>query len=138
VTVAQTAWPAQCGGNHSHQGHRECILERMAHLPALRTGHSAWLIGIGGAAGLAGGLAWLIKGVTILGVDYQPPLTFEVALPLFGLSLLSVAHLTLQRMRRTVVAALAWLAVVTGLVALVSDLLDKGWDASIAASSCPY
>lgn len=61
-------------------------------------------------------------------------LWFEVALPLFGLSLLSVAHLTLQRMRRTVVAALAWLAVVTGLVALVSDLLDKGWDASIAAS----
>ena len=30
---------------------------------------------------------------------------------------------------------LAWLAVVTGLVALLSELLDKGWDVSIAASS---
>ena len=33
------------------------------------------------------------------------------------------------------IVAMAWLAVVTGLVALVSELLDKGWDASIAASS---
>ena len=107
----------------------------MAHMAALRTSGSARLIRIGGAAGLAGGLAWVIKGVAILAVDDQPPLAFEVALPLFGLSLLGVAHLTLQRMRRTVVVALAWLAVVTGLLALVSELLDKGWDASIAASS---
>ena len=38
-------------------------------------------------------------------------------------------------MRRRVVVAMAWLAVVTGLVAVVSELLDKGWDASIAVAS---
>ena len=107
----------------------------MAHMAAVPTSGSAWLIRIGGAAGLAGGLAWVIKGVAILAVDEQPPLVFEVALPLVGLSLLGVAHLTLQRMRRRVVVAMAWLAVVTGLVALVSESLEEGWDASIAASS---
>ena len=71
----------------------------------------------------------------ILAADNQPPLAFGVALPLFGLSLLGVAHLTLRGIRRTVVVTLAWLAVVTGLVALLSELIDKGWDASIAASS---
>ncbi len=107
----------------------------MAHTAGLRTSGSARLIRIGGAAGLAGGLAWVIKGVAILAADEQPPLLFDLALPLFGLSLLGVAHLTLRQVRRTVVAALAWLAVVTGLVALVSELFDKGWDASIAVSS---
>ena len=107
----------------------------MAHIAALRTSGSARLIWIGGAAGLAGGLAWVIKGVAILAVDEQPPLAFEVALPLFGLSLVGVALLTSCGIRRTIVVGLAWLAVVSGLVALMSDLLDKGWDESIAASS---
>jgi hypothetical protein len=107
----------------------------MAHIAGLRTSGSVRLIRIGGAAGLAGGLAWVIKGGAILAADDQPPLMFDVALPLFGLSLLGVAHLTLRQVRRTVVAALAWLAVGTGLVALMSELLDRGWDASIAASS---
>lgn len=107
----------------------------MARIAALRTGSGARLIRIGGAAGLAGGLAWAIKGVAILAVDNQPPLAFGVALPLFGLSLLGVAHLTLRGIRQTVVVTLAWLAVGAGLVALLSELLDKGWDASIAASS---
>ena len=48
-------------------------------MAALRTSGSARLIRIGGAAGLAGGLAWVIKGVAILAVDDQPPLAFEVA-----------------------------------------------------------
>jgi hypothetical protein len=107
----------------------------MAHMTALRTSGSAGLIRIGGAAGLAGGLAWVIKGGAILAADDQPPLAFGIALPLFGLSLLGVAHLTLRGIRRRVVVTLAWLAVVTGLVALLSELLDKGWDVSIAASS---
>jgi hypothetical protein len=99
----------------------------MAHMAGLRTSGSARLIRIGGAAGLAGGLAWAIKGGAILAADDQPPLMFDVALPLFGLSLLGVAHLTLRQVRRTVVAAFAWLAVGTGLVALMSELLDKAW-----------
>ena len=107
----------------------------MAHMTALRTSGSARLIRIGGAAGLAGGLAWVIKGGAILAADDQPPLAFGIALPLFGLSLLGVAHLTLRGIRRRVVVILAWLAVVTGLMALLTELLDKGWDVSIAASS---
>ena len=106
----------------------------MSHIAGLRSSGSARLIRIGGVAGLAGGLAWVIKGVAILAADDQPPLAFGVALPLFGLSLLGVAHLALWQVRRTVVAVLAWLAVAAGLVALTSELLDKGWDASIAAS----
>lgn len=107
----------------------------MAHLTAVRTSGSARLIRIGGAAGLAGGLAWVIKGVAILAVDEQPPLALDVALPLFGVSLVGVALLTSRGIRRTIVACLAWLAVVTGLVAVLSELLGKGWDASIAVSS---
>ena len=48
---------------------------------------------------------------------------------------MGVAHLALRQVRRTGVVALAWLAVAAGLVALMSELLDKGWDTSIAASS---
>lgn len=107
----------------------------MAHIAALRTSGSARLIWIGGAAGVAGGLAWVFKDMAILAVDGQRPLAFEVALPLFGLSLVGVALLTSRGSRRTIVVGLAWLAVVTGLMALVSELLDKGWDESIAASS---
>ena len=104
-------------------------------MTALRASGSARLIRIGGAAGLAGGMAWVIKGGAILAADNQPPLAFGIALPLFGLSLLGVAHLTLRGIRRGVVVTFAWLAVVTGLVALLSELLDRGWDVSIAASS---
>ena len=107
----------------------------MAHLAAQWTSGSARLIRIGGAAGLAGGLAWVVKGVAILATDRQPPVLFDLALPLFGLSLLGVAHLALGQGRRTAVAALGWLAVGAGLVAVVSELLDRSWDASIAASA---
>ena len=107
----------------------------MAHVAVARTRGSAGLIRIGGAAGLAGGLAWVVKGSVILVVGQQPPLVFDLALPLFGLSLGGVALLTPRGTRRTVVLGLAWLAVVAGAVALWSELLDKGWDQSIAASS---
>ena len=133
--LAALGWLAHAEGRHSCCDRCERILERMAHIAGLRTSGSARLIRIGGVAGLAGGLAWVIKGVAILAADDQPPLTFGVALPLFGLSLVGVAHLALRQVRRTVVVALAWLAVAAGLVALMSELLDKGWDTSIAASS---
>jgi hypothetical protein len=107
----------------------------MAQIAALRTGGTARLIRIGGAAGVVGGLAWVVKGTAILAVDEQPPVVFELALPLFGLSLVGVALLTFRSVRRTIVVCLAWLAVVAGLVALVSELLDLAWDESIAASS---
>lgn len=107
----------------------------MAHVAALRTDGRARLIRIGGAAGLAGGLAWVIKGATILVVGEQPPLAFGLALPLFGLSLLGVALLTSRGTRRTIAAGMAWLAVVAGVMALWSELFDSGWDQSIAVSS---
>jgi hypothetical protein len=101
-----------------------------------RTRDSARLVRLGGAAGLAGGLAWVVKGAFILAVDEQPPLTFEVAMPLLGASLLGVAHVTVPTSRRrTVVVALGSLALVSGLVALVSELLGESWDPSIAVSA---
>jgi hypothetical protein len=92
---------------------------------------------MGGAAGLAGGLAWVVKALAILAADEQPPVVFGLALPLFGLSLVGVALLTSQGFRRTivVVVGLAGLAVVTGLAALASELLDLALDESIAASA---
>ena len=73
---------------------------------------------------MAGGFAWVVKGVGILAVDKQPPVVFELALPLFGLSLVGVALLTSRGIRRTIVVSLGWLAVATGLGATVSELLD--------------
>ena len=84
---------------------------------------------------MVGGLAWVVKSVAILAVDEQPPVLFELALPLFGLSLVSVALLTARGIRRTIVVGMAWLAVVAGLAALMSELLDVAWDESIAASA---
>ncbi|MGA9747837.1 MAG: hypothetical protein WBQ50_10330, partial [Nocardioides sp.] len=107
----------------------------MAQMAALRTLGSAGSIRIGGAAGVVGGLAWVVKSVAILAVDEQPPVLFELALPLFGLSLVSVALLTARGIRRTIVVGMAWLAVVAGLAALMSELLDVAWDESIAASA---
>jgi hypothetical protein len=39
---------------------------------------------MGGAAGLAGGLARVVKALAILAADEQPPVVFELALPLFA------------------------------------------------------
>ena len=104
-------------------------------MAAPRIGRGAGLIPIGGSAAVAGGLAWVVKGVAILAVDDQPPVLFELALPLLGLGLVGVAVLTARGIRRTIVVGLAWLAVVAGVVALVSEVLDLAWDVSIAVSS---
>lgn len=84
---------------------------------------------------MAGGFAWVVKGVGILAVDKQPPVVFELALPLFGLSLVGVALLTSRGIRRTIVVSLGWLAVATGLGATVSELLDVTLHEGIAASA---
>lgn len=108
----------------------------MADRAALRTSGGATLVRVGGVAGLAGGLSWVIKGMMILTTGDQPPLTYELAPPLLGASLLGVAHLAMPRShRRAFVAASAWLAVASGLVALGSEVLDESWDPSIATSA---
>ena len=104
-------------------------------MAAPRIGRGTRLIPIGGSAAVAGGLAWVVKGVAILAVDDQPPVLSELALPLLGLGLVGVAVLTARGIRRTIVVGLAWLAVVAGVVALVSEVLDFAWDVSIAVSS---
>lgn len=106
----------------------------MADLPALPHPGAATLVRLAGAAGVAGGLCWAVKSASILATGIQPPLTYELALPLLATSLVGVAHLVLPRSRRgTVVAATAWLAVGSGLIALVSELLGESWDPFIAA-----
>lgn len=105
----------------------------MGHESAPHGTLGATLVRVGGAAGLLGGLAWVVKSVTILVTGHQPPLTYEVALPLLGASLVGVAHLVLEPgRRRTLVLTAAWLAVLTGSVALGSELLGESWDPSIA------
>jgi hypothetical protein len=90
----------------------------------------------GGAAALIGGVAWLVKGLTILiGAD-QPPLLFEVAPMLFGLGLVSVAHSTMPPSpRRTAVFGCAGVATSAGMVALVSELVGEVVGAALAISS---
>lgn len=102
-------------------------------MSARGTSGGAILIRIGGAAGLVGGFVWVVKGVVILAGGDQPPLTFDLALPLFGACLLGVALLTMPTShRRTVVVTLAWVALVSGMVAWGSEVLGRSWDASIA------
>lgn len=106
----------------------------MGDMSAPRDSLGATLVRVGGAAGLLGGLSWVVKSVTILVTGHQPPLTFDVTLPLLGASLVGVAHLVLvPGRRRTVVLTAAWLAVVTGSVALGNELLGESWDPAIAA-----
>lgn len=94
----------------------------------------ATLVRIGGAAGVAGGLCWVVKSGSILATGVQPALTLELALPLLGASLVGVAGLVLPPgRRRRVVATAAWLAVGSGLIALGSELLGESWDPFIAA-----
>ena len=94
------------------------------------------MVRLGGVAALAGGLAWVAKGVVILGGGDQPPLLFEAATPLFGLALGSVALSTMSpSRRRVVVLALSAISVIAGFIALASELVDEVWGAALAVSS---
>lgn len=103
-------------------------------MPARRNTVATMIVRIGGAAGVAGGLCWVVKSGSILATGVQPPLTLELALPLLGACLVGVSHLVLPPIRRRrVVATAAWLAVATGLVALTGELLGEFLDPFIAA-----
>lgn len=95
-------------------------------MPARRHPTEATLVRIGGAAGVAGGLCWVVKSGSILATGIQPPLMLDLALPLLAASLVGVAYLVLPpSRRRKVVATAAWLAVGTGQVALTGELLGE-------------
>jgi hypothetical protein len=106
----------------------------MADMPARRHPNEATLVRIGGAAGVAGGLCWIVKSGSILATGIQPPLMLDLALPLLAASLVGVAYLVLPpNRRRKVVATAAWLAAGAGLVALTGELLGEVLDPFIAA-----
>lgn len=91
---------------------------------------------LGAAAALLGGLAWVVKGATILAGGDQPPLLFEAAPGLFGVALMSVAYSALpEGRRRTVAMGLGAVSVLAGLAALLSDLVGEVAGAAIAVSS---
>ena len=64
-------------------------------MPARRHFTEATLVRIGGGAGVAGGLCWVVKSGSILATGIQPPLMYELALPLLAAGLVGVAHLVL-------------------------------------------
>jgi hypothetical protein len=91
---------------------------------------------LGGVAAFLGGLAWTLKGVVILAGGDQPPLLFEAAPILFGLGLMSVAYSTMPPGRRRGIAlALSAIAALSGLVALVSDMVGEVADLALVVSS---
>ena len=96
----------------------------------------ARLVRLGGVAAFLGGLAWTLKGVVILGGGDQPPLLFEAAPTLFGLGLMSVAYSTMPSgRRRGVVLGLSATAALSGLAALVSDMVGEVADLALVTSS---
>jgi hypothetical protein len=96
----------------------------------------ARLARLGGVAAFLGGLAWTLKGVVILAGGDQPPLLFEAAPTLFGLGLMSVAYSTLPPgRRRGAVLGLSATAALSGLAALVSDIVGEVADLALVISS---
>jgi hypothetical protein len=99
-------------------------------------GWAARLARLGGVAAFLGGLAWTVKGAVILAGGDQPPLLFEAAPTLFGLGLMSVAHSTMPPGRRRGMAlALSATAALSGLAALVSDMVGEGAGPALVISS---
>ena len=94
------------------------------------------LVQLGGLAGVLGGLAWTVKGTAILVGWDQPPLLFEVAPAFFAVGLASVAYSTMAvTRRRRAVIGLAAVSVLTGLAAILSDLVGDLVGAALAVSS---
>jgi hypothetical protein len=97
---------------------------------------AARLARLGGVAAFLGGLAWTVKGAVILAGGNQPPLLFEAAPTLFGLGLMSVAYSTMPPgRRRGMTLALSAIAALSGLAALVSDLVGEVADLALVISS---
>lgn len=89
----------------------------------------------GAIAALVAGALWVVKSASILLSGYQPPLVFEVAVPLFGVPLVALASAGRQDWRHRLAQALGGVAVVTGCAALASDLAGEVWHVVLAASA---
>jgi len=99
-------------------------------------GWAARLARLGGVAAFLGGLAWTVKGAVILAGGDQPPLLFEAAPTLFGLGLMSIAYSTMSLGRRRGMAlALSATAALSGLAALVSEMVGEVADLALVISS---
>ena len=97
---------------------------------------AARLARLGGVAAFLGGLAWTLKGAVILAGGDQPPLLFEAAPTLFGLGLMSVAYSSMPAGRRRGIAlGLSAIAALSGLAALVSDMVGEVADLALVISS---
>jgi hypothetical protein len=98
------------------------------------TGHrAAWAAG--GLSALAAALLWAVKSLSILLVGYQPPLVFELAVPLFGLTVVLLAQRgppsALMRAARVVGGA----ACAAGLVTVGSELVGASWGGPAIATA---
>lgn len=97
---------------------------------------AARLARLGGVAAFLGGLAWTMKGAVILAGGDQPPLLFEAAPTSFGLGLMSIAYSTMPPGRRRGIAlGLSAIAALSGLAALVSDMVGEVADLALVISS---
>jgi len=78
-----------------------------------------WLLRIGGLAAIVGGLAWIVKGAAILATGDQPPVVFEIGVPLFALALVGLLQRLGDRGGRParIGAVLAVLALLASLLA---------------------
>jgi hypothetical protein len=86
----------------------------------------------GGLAAVAGGVLWGVKSLAILLTGDQPPLVFELAPPLFGLAVATLAFDRRNGRRARWALALGCVAVVAGSAAVLSDLVGELWGPAIA------
>ena len=81
---------------------------------------------VGGMSALAAALLWTVKTTSILAVGYQPPVVFEAAPALFGLTVVSLASQYEAALTR-VARALGVLATAAGVLATWSELTGEVW-----------
>jgi hypothetical protein len=86
---------------------------------------------LGGACALAGGVLWAVKSARILATGYQPPVIFELAMPLFGLAVVGLA----VGGRARLVRLLGWAAAASGCLAMVGEVLGDTWNVPIVVST---
>ncbi len=82
---------------------------------------------------LAAALLWAIKTVSILVAGYQPPVVFEAAPALFGLTVVSLAFSYQARLTR-VAQVLGVLATVAGVLAAWSELTGEVWGVALVTA----